>query len=599
MLSELANLIHTNSQIYIETLNTYQLFLSLPNTLECEKAIYCTSSSDHYVQNGYLNQATDNVGYLSLVDQHEPYNVKIVYCTTDVLLQRILFFLSRYKNDTSAPWFCSVIIMNICDVVDPNYQLIVQLLDYYRHINNTISPKTIFLGKCSYIPATITLRKKIAPIVFDDIYETKAKYHKYIVDVIGKYEGTVTVIVPDDKNIQQLASLMGSDLRSQTKLMTNDINNVAVFLPMRITICTSNTIQYVDESDIIIDMLLAPVKHPSLLNVCNEYRLVTRGEALSHWSGAKLLYLPLCSEGAFINLPTTMIEPCASEKQLLMLQYHGLSVEHVFPKQDVVKLKDYRLLTHRKLLTDLGHFCMRSPLGLRQSMIVYYLNSKKDPWILLHLCVLCMIETRSINLFKWPRATGNDTADFLAMHDRIAFYEAHFGGYSDVATLYNIWAALLKEGSPFCTHTVRLFCKRYHLNFFCFKNSLDLFKRCQYANSHKRFGMKICYSKRYSRITLDDSTKCSNELFRYLEIFMPECKATASYKHGKVALECGSHLYDINDKSVHTMHIGGMAKQPFYILSSKETIYKGIVLRSATLIHALPQDDMDSIISDY
>lgn len=594
MLSELAKLIHTNSQIYIETLNTYQFFLDLPNTLACEKAIYCTSSSANYVRNGYLNQAADNIGYLSLGDQYEPHNVKIVYCTTDVLLQRILFFLERYRSDITVQWFCSVIVMNDCDVADPNYQLIVHLLDYYRRVNNTISPKTIFLGKCSSIPTTITCQPNKAPIVFDNIYETKSRHHKYIIEIIRKYETTVTVIVPDDRNIQQLVSLMSPDLRSQTKLMTNDVNNIAMLLPKRIVLCTSNTVQYVTESDVIIDMLLAPVKHPSLINICNEYRLITKKEAQTHWSGAKLLYLPLCSEDAFVNLPVSITKPCLMEKQLLILQHHGFSIS----KQDTLKLKDYRPLTHRKLLTDLGHFCMRSPLRLRQSMIIYHLQ--KEPWILLHLCVLCMIETYTVNLFKWPKPTGNDTADFLAMHDRIAFYETHFGGYSDVATLYHIWATFLKEDSPFCTHALRLFCKRYYLNFFCFKNSLDLIKQCQYTANSKRFNMKIgYYPKRYNRITLEDSTECANELFRHLEIFMPECKAFASYKYGRVVLECGSQLYDINDKSVHTMHVGSMAKQPFYILSSKETIYKGLVLRSATLIHALSQDDMDSIISDY
>lgn len=553
MLQQLASLIPKNSEIFIECVNAFDIFRKLPDMLDCEKSIYCTSSLPLM-----LCESDDNAVYLNTAD----------------LLSEIM------DSMNSLPF--SIVIMHVTDITDPSWNLIVDLLRYYRKTRKTLSPKTVFIGKSSSMypcDAAITLKQATSEIQFDHLSDIRNKRYERISSLVKRYSNkTITVIVPTDTHVKLVSKYIGlcNKLRDDAICSSN----------AKVTICTVNNCHFVNGSDIVIDMMLAPVKNTGIINVTNHTRLITKGESNVHRLLADYLYIPMCSNKVYESLPDevdTKQSIYTLEKHALLLHSHGLNATDILGEFQV--LHDYHLVSLGKL-THAGKFCLECPLNVRKAMIIYFMHVRKSPHLFLHLCVICTTEVFDSNLFRWPNRTSNETLDFLATHDKITYYETNFGGYSDITTLYNIWLAVIKQ--PFTINNIKAFCYKHELSFYTLKRAFNLINQC----------LSLGISNHRS-IDADTST-LANELFRYLEVIMPETKASVSYRNGKPVLINGEDTYEINDKSVHSMHIGSQLDQDFYILASKETINKGMTLKCATLIHATDDDcDTDSILSDF
>lgn len=544
MIQELARLIPTHSEIFVEA-TSVDTFHKLPTVLECEKPIYCTTSLPVL-----LRRSTE----------------KTVYLRTSDLLQVIL------ESFDSLPF--SLVIMHTCETYDPSWFLIVDLLEYYRKTKKTLSPKTIFVGISPDRKANIMLKQAETLIQFDDLSDNRNKRYDRIKALVKQCKGTIGIIVPTNNHVQMISQQIGKC----RKLLDDTVGSFH-----RITVCTVNSCQWLSPVDVVIDMMLAPVKTVGMIRVTNHNRLITKRESNAHRLLAKQLYIPMCSSKVYESLPeTTVISPCpyVLEKQALLLKSHDLPLDII--QANLSMLHDYRLIS--RSLTQSGKFCLESPLDVRKSLIIYFMHIRRSPYLFLHLAVLCTVDVYDSNLFRWPKRTENETVDFLTLHERVTYYETTFGGYSDITTLYNIWLALIQRGDPLDTGNLKSFCNEHTLSFYTLKRALNLAKECM-----DLIDVSIPSSA--------DTNALANELFRYLEVLMPETKATVSYRGCKPVLLNANDTYEINDKSVRKMHICN--NQQYYILASKEMINKGMTLKCATLIHAMEgDDDVDSVFSE-
>lgn len=632
MHAQLSEAINKSSQVFVETLNSFELFTELPYLLNCQKPVYCTSSWTQFVKNGYRSVNRDVSekqlisGFLSESDQFEPPGVNVIYVTTDILVQRILTYLAQLQEGIDLRWFCSVIIISVSDIIDDNYQIITNLLNYYDryhkiHPASPKPPKTIFLGKQSHLDQTVSMPIHNITIRFDktsDRFSVQKCFRA--VELAGQFSNqTVTIITPDDKHagiIYNNISALSKRTRSVHKLSSDsDLHNIIDHDLTKIVICTVDTVQYLKRSQVVIDLLTAPQKYSRDIVTNQLFRSITCQESIIHQSLASDMYIPLCSENQYYLLPKEIEQNTGSkalietvpetgnlslEKQILTIQMHGLSAEDLLEdvrvSERMLSLKKYRILNHKQYLTNAGHFCLKFPLDIRQSMMIYYLGISNDPHIFLHLCVLCTINSYENGIFKWPKRTDNETLDFLETNDKISYFESKFAGYSDVTTLYNIWIKICQTTNPFYYNNLKSFCKKYCLNFYCFKSAMSLIKRCQAVASNRYYNIRLDFD--LNRLAPQiDSEEISKKLYKYLVYTHPENKATVSYTLGRVALECNGVMYELNDKSIHSMHVGRDINQVFYILSCREFQNRGKSTSIATVLHAITDGDCDSVMS--
>lgn len=102
-------------------------------------------------------------------------------------------------------------------------------------------------------------------------------------------------------------------------------------------------------------------------------------------------------------------------------------------------------------LTPLGRFARQYPLGLRNAALLHrWLQEGKHPSF---PCIVAvgLIDSFHSNLFRYPprRPEQRAAEHGLEVQERRHSFSTKFAGYSDVETLLNVWAELMRElGGP-------------------------------------------------------------------------------------------------------------------------------------------------------
>lgn len=248
-------------------------------------------------------------------------------------------------------------------------------------------------------------------------------------------------------------------------------------------------------------------------------------------------------------------------------------------------LKKIGFFGDKLILTDMGNFCYEFPIDIRKAAIIYHLYKLGNTNIFLYMAVICTLNCYGSGFFVWPKKKPNEDALAHSMRcdDVVDQFEKKFGGYSDIDTLFRIWAQMFLTMNPFYITDLKFFCQKNQLNFKCFKDAIQLLKKCIIIVNKYFY-----YNTNFIKSSLIDYEELSNTFYSLLSQTHSDYETTIVHKsNGNTVAICNGIEYKIDRKAIHLMNVGNSSKKIYYSLVQTHKCTKKGTIRIINVLHAI------------
>ncbi|BCS83391.1 putative ATP-dependent helicase [Cotonvirus japonicus] len=319
------------------------------------------------------------------------------------------------------------------------------------------------------------------------------------------------------------------------------------------------------------------------------------------------VYVVTISENDYHNLPTNYKLSIDTDDIINMIRYDFnpsilnaiIDCESLTTKLSF--LSNLGIINNKNQLTSMGKFCLKFPLDLRRSTMLYYLSKSNANDMMLYLLVVCTIETYGCGIFSWPKKLASeDQLEYnMKIDEIIADFEEKFAGYSDLDTIVNIWLKICRTYSnPLNLFDIRKFCDNNNLIFSKIKTIISLTKDCLTISDRYNLG----FNSKFNSECVNDHGKI---LYNALELSHSDCRTTITYNHTKhkIIANLAGQEYCVDNRSISKMNVANNSKRIYYALSyNKYTTYNDNGIAIINLLHTIPdkinKDNIDYMFSD-
>lgn len=492
------------------------------------------------------------------------------------------------------------------------------IIYYPEHIKPTI----IFDSESNKYPIDDNNRYIRAAILANEYYKKKIQ-GVYIICVPRWQEADIV--------INALTSLLNEDISLFSNgLTTEQIGRIYAKKNTKIivTTCVFKLSTIINDISLIIDTMshnndgffLEKNHQPKWITLAESIDRMRMGTKSTH-------YLAMCSENIYkiLDEMEQKFHGVPHGREIYEILKYNLNPLNIFAGTslndkiniELTVLKNMGLVLrnyNNYRLTNMGYFCFNFPLNIRNSAIVYLLcqhnkinpiaqrenntnyNTQISPVsnnnIFVFLALLCSLECYGNGLFFWPKKIPNeDFMSYSMRHDDILIeFEKKYGGYSDISTIINVWIDICKNIDPLNFKNLKKFCIDNHLNYKHFRDASLLLKKCIFSGNKSRIKINANYDKQ--TIINSDVTELGNKFYNLLKITHQgyETIITKS-SSGQIIANCCNQEYRIDNKSIHTMHIGNRHDKIYYsLVKTQKKTTKGVI-QIVNVLHAIPDND--------
>lgn len=478
-------------------------------------------------------------------------------------------------------------------------------------------PTIIFDSESNKYPIYDNNRYIRAAILTNEYYQKKLP-GIYVICVPRQQEAEIVINTLNNLFCENIVSLYDGLNMEKIKQIY-----IKKYIKIIVTTCTFKLSTIFNNISLIIDTM-AQNNTNSFLEKNQQLKWLTITDSLNRMKiGTKSThYIVMCSEKIYELLDEKIDEKSVSFHEVPhcreiyeILKYNlnplnifvGTSLESII-NMELISLKNMGIILNNYnnyKLTRMGYFCFNFPLNIRNSAIVYIFSQcdknslmsstnneihNSNTFILLAL--LCSLERYGNGLFFWPKKLANE--DFMSYSmrydDVLMEFEKKYGGYSDINTIINIWLDICKNTNPFDFKNLKKFCIDNQLNFKHFRDASILLQKCIFIGNKFRF--KINMNLDMQKITNLNVAELGIQIYESLKIAYQGYETTITKNStNHVTACCANQEYRIDNKSVHTMHIGNYNDKIYYsLVKTQKKTSKGTI-QVVNVLHAIPDND--------
>ena len=546
-LDEISTAIGSSMITVIEANTGFGKTMGIPNILAKNKNlkgnIFCSvpnitvAISSYQFQSQLLDNFSDEiVGYADDKNINHDISTKVVYCTTNYLLNKIIIAISRiFKGEYNHynPWFCSVLILDDLQTRTKNLDICLCLWIYYynawkKNLNLPKPPKLVIittsineglkllptqpsylLYKIKSYPITICYDNesdKFGPESENRYIRTATLAHQYHME---NHHGIYLIFAPGEQEIKQITTELEKKFNNNAIILSvhnestlEDLNNIYelnhVTSSKRKIIIATNIMEYlitIDNISLVIDSMVDKNVN-SVLDENTETIFFWISKSNSDQRKNKTgrtcsgTYVIMQSKENYLLLSNNNIPEIKKNSinyDILNLIKNGLDPIPIFaPIIDEKQTKSYIDLLRNlgfiadDKITNMMDFCSKFPLDIRKAAMIYHLVQHNNPNIFLHLAVICTIKCYGNGIFIWPNKHINeDIIEYSLRRDEITQkIENKFAGYSDTDTLFKIWIDICSKINPFYIKDLKSYCHENYVNFYKLRETTLILKKC-------------------------------------------------------------------------------------------------------------------------
>ncbi|CAH6421628.1 ATP-dependent helicase [uncultured virus] len=292
---------------------------------------------------------------------------------------------------------------------------------------------------------------------------------------------------------------------------------------------------------------------------------------------------------------------CINRDLLLMIK-HGLDpclvLDSVIPKHiltlELGYLHTLGLTDTDGMITSMGAFALEFPLSIRKAIMLYYLRQSSDPDMFLFLAVLCTLECYGIGITAMPKQGSNEDTITYTMHceEQTEVFEAKYGGYSDIDTIFNVWIDICAHIDPLHIAEIRAYSESNGLHLRRMLEITNLIRSCLIID-HKGY-VRLGAYHRVRTFKSPNPRRLSRTFNQLLALTHSSFETHVAYNSkGELVANCKGLEYQLDSRSINRLQLGRNPLIISYALVRTHHTCGSEVTRIISAIHTYNEDGVE------